>query len=92
MWLDAPCPFTMYSSSLLSLFFSLITLLSTFRKCANKAMLQEGLAWHYKDFSESAEYAKLMESAKSQKKGIFRQKNPIPPWEWRKNKKEREVK
>jgi len=57
------------------------------RKCMNKAMLQEGLAWHYKDYSKSTEYRQLMESAQSQKKGVFRQKNPIPPWEWRKQKK-----
>jgi len=57
------------------------------RKCMNKAMLQEGLAWHYKDYSKNTEYRQLMESAQSQKKGIFRQKNPIPPWEWRKQKK-----
>ena len=53
----------------------------------NKAMLQEGLAWHYKDYSKSTEYRQLMESAQSQKKGVFRQKNPIPPWECRKQKK-----
>jgi len=57
------------------------------RKCMNKAMLQEGLAWHYKDYSKSTEYRQLMESAQAQKKGIFRQKNPTPPWEWRKVKK-----
>jgi len=53
------------------------------RKCMNKAMLQEGLAWHYKDYSKNTEYRQLMELAQSQKKGIFRQKNPTPPWDWR---------
>lgn len=57
------------------------------RKCLNKALLQQGLAWHYKAFSDNKEYEKLMEQAKAHKKGIFRQKNPIPPWEWRKLKK-----
>ena len=57
------------------------------RRCMNKAMLSEGLAWHYKDYSNSAEYSQLEESARSQKKGVFRQKNPTPPWEWRKEQK-----
>ena len=56
------------------------------RRCLNKAMLSEGLAWHYKDYSTSAEYSQLEEVARSQRKGIFRQKNPTPPWEWRKEK------
>ena len=54
------------------------------RRCLNKAMLSEGLAWHYKDYSTSEEYSQLEEVARSQRKGIFRQENPTPPWEWRK--------
>jgi micrococcal nuclease len=55
--------------------------------------LSEGLAWHYKDYSTSSEYSKLEENARAQKKGLFRQKDPIPPWEWRKQqKKEKNLK
>jgi len=54
------------------------------RRLLNKAMLQEGLAWHYKDYSKNTEFRQIMESAQAQKKGIFRQKNPTPPWEYRK--------
>ena len=30
----------------------------------NKAMLSEGLAWHYKDYSTSKEYSQLEDTAK----------------------------
>ena len=46
-------------------------------------MLSEGLAWHYKGYSDSKEYSKIGENARKQRKGIFRQKNPTPPWEYR---------
>ena len=47
-------------------------------------MVSEGLAWHYKSYSDSKEFSKLEEEARQKRKGVFRQKNPTPPWEWRK--------
>ncbi len=50
----------------------------------NKALVQNGLAWHYKKHSKSSEYAQLERSARQQKVGIWSDPNAIAPWEWRK--------
>ena len=64
-----------------------------FRKSLNKALLNEGLAWHYEAYSpNNTEYKKIQALAKAQKKGIFRQKEPIPPWEWRQKQRARQKK
>jgi endonuclease YncB( thermonuclease family) len=52
----------------------------------NKELLKAGLAWHYKKYSRDAELAKLEFQARSQKRGLWAEPNPVPPWEYRKNK------
>lgn len=53
----------------------------------NEALLENGLAWHYKQFDKSKRYAELEEKAKKNKLNIWSQENPIAPWEFRKKKK-----
>lgn len=53
----------------------------------NKELVKNGLAWHFKRFSKSEEYAQLENKARSQKIGIWSEPNPIAPWDWRKPKK-----
>jgi endonuclease YncB( thermonuclease family) len=50
-------------------------------------MIQEGMAWHYASLFKSDDYAKAQEKAKSDKKGLWKDKKPVPPWEWREEKK-----
>lgn len=50
----------------------------------NKIMVKNGLAWHYKKYSKEASYAKLEIEAKKKKMGLWTERNPIAPWEWRK--------
>jgi micrococcal nuclease len=50
----------------------------------NEKLLEAGLAWHYKKYDKNPEWAKLEEQARIDKKGLWIQPNPIPPWEWRK--------
>jgi len=50
----------------------------------NKALVAEGLAWHYKQFSSDPELASAEEAAKVEKKNIWSERGPVPPWEWRK--------
>ena len=52
----------------------------------NKELLKAGLAWHYKRYSRDPELAKLEFQARAQKIGIWSEPNPVPPWEWKKNK------
>src|SRR5262249_13534065 len=49
-------------------------------------MVQEGLAWHYKDFSKDKDLAKAEREARKDKKGLWIDPNPIPPWQFRKDK------
>ena len=55
----------------------------------NKELLKAGLAWHYKQYSRDPELAKLEFQARSQKKGLWAQPNPVPPWEYRHNSRSR---
>jgi len=51
--------------------------------CINKELLKEGMAWHYKEFNNDPELAKLEEDAKAKKIGLWEQTSPIPPWDYR---------
>lgn len=53
----------------------------------NKELLKEGLAWHYKQYDKSKEFANLESQARRKKIGLWAEKNPIAPWEFRKIKK-----
>lgn len=49
----------------------------------NAEMIRAGYAWNYK-YSKDKYYIKLQEKAKAEKKGLWKDKNAIDPWEWRK--------
>ena len=54
----------------------------------NLEMVQDGLAWHYKQYSKSKELAEAEETARKAKKGLWADKEPTPPWEFRKAERE----
>lgn len=56
----------------------------------NLEMVQEGLAWHYKQYSKSKELAEAEDEARKAKKGLWADKSPEPPWEFRKKGREKE--
>nr|WP_211437083.1 thermonuclease family protein [Campylobacter curvus] len=51
----------------------------------NAQMVANGYAWAYRKFSKK--YTAQESKAKSQRLGLWRDKEPIPPWEWRKGSK-----
>lgn len=53
----------------------------------NKELVKNGLAWHFKKYSDSEEYAQLETEARNKKIGLWSEPNPIAPWDWRKPKK-----
>ncbi len=55
----------------------------------SQELLKQGLAWHYLQYSKDPLLQKLEDQAKKEKLGLWQDKNPIPPWEWRRNKKMR---
>jgi len=50
----------------------------------NKALIQAGLAWHFKQYSRDPELAKLEFKARAKKAGLWSEADPMPPWQWRK--------
>lgn len=48
----------------------------------NAQMVANGYAWAYRNFSKK--YTAQESQAKKQRLGLWRDKEPIPPWEWRK--------
>ena len=54
-----------------------------------KELVRNGLAWHFKRYSKSANYADLEIAARKKKIGLWRDKDPIAPWNWRKSKRKK---
>lgn len=48
------------------------------------AMLEAGMAWHYVKYDQSPQYAQAARAARDAGRGLWADKNPIPPWDWRK--------
>lgn len=49
----------------------------------SREMLKAGYAWHYKKYNKESELAQMEKDAKAEKKGLWKDKNPTPPWEER---------
>ena len=50
----------------------------------NLDMIKKGYAWYYPFDGENPEYKQAEQEAKEAKLGLWADKNPIAPWEWRK--------
>jgi len=50
----------------------------------NKLIVEAGYAWQYKRYSKDPAYAELEAQARNLRLGLWQDKSPIPPWEWRK--------
>ena len=53
-------------------------------KDANLEMLKAGMAWHYKKYDSNPAYAQAESEARAAKRGLWQEKNPIEPEEFRK--------
>jgi endonuclease YncB( thermonuclease family) len=53
------------------------------------ALLTMGLAWHYKKYAteqpevEREQYSFAETEARGKRVGLWRDAEPVPPWEWR---------
>ncbi len=52
----------------------------------NKAIVAEGLAWQYRQYSKDPELAALESKARSRGIGLWKDAKPVAPWEYRKKK------
>jgi endonuclease YncB( thermonuclease family) len=48
------------------------------------AMLEAGMAWQFTKYDQSKEYADGEASARDAQRGLWSDRAPVPPWEWRK--------
>ncbi|HKK49709.1 MAG TPA: thermonuclease family protein [Alkalispirochaeta sp.] len=54
------------------------------RRTLNEALVSRGLAWWYREYSrDDAELAALHAQAQAERRGVWADDSPIPPWEWR---------
>lgn len=57
----------------------------------NKELVRNGLAWHFKRYSNNSVYTELEILARKKKIGLWLDKNPVEPWNWRKFKQQNVV-
>jgi endonuclease YncB( thermonuclease family) len=50
-------------------------------------MVRKGYAWAYRYYLKDQTYILLEELAKEDRKGLWKDKNPVAPWDWRHNSK-----
>lgn len=56
-------------------------------KSVEAEMLRSGMAWVYRQYAKGRwELYAIEDAAKSAKRGLWADPNPVPPWEWRKAK------
>ena len=53
----------------------------------NYALVKNGFAWQYKQYSQNAELAAYELQARENKLGLWADPDPTPPWEYRREKK-----
>lgn len=50
----------------------------------NLLMLEQGMAWHYREYSKNVRLQKAEDDARSDKRGLWSDGSPTAPWDWRK--------
>ncbi len=55
----------------------------------NLQMVKDGLAWHFKFYDKTPEYAEAEKTAREKKLGLWADPNPVEPYQFRKSKKEK---
>lgn len=59
-------------------------------KDVSAEMLKDGMAWHFKKYDKSDEYALLENDARLKRVGLWADKKPIAPWRFRRNNRRRQ--
>jgi endonuclease YncB( thermonuclease family) len=54
----------------------------------NMEMVRDGFAWRYVQYDKPGEFTGAEAEAREHRRGLWADKDPTPPWEWRKVKRE----
>ena len=57
----------------------------------NEALVKAGFAWHYKQYSKKEAISGYEATAREKHLGLWADNNPTPPWDWRKEKRNRSM-
>ncbi len=60
-------------------------------KSLNLALVENGLAWHHTRYSDDPDFAEAEEKAREAKIGLWADPDPLPPWEWRREQREKQA-
>ena len=52
----------------------------------NRELVRAGYAWWYRRYSDDPSLGALEEQARTQRRGLWQDPDPVPPWEWRRGK------
>jgi micrococcal nuclease len=55
----------------------------------NMEMVRDGFAWRYVQYDRPREFTAAENDAREHRRGLWADKDPVPPWEWRKAKRAR---
>lgn len=55
----------------------------------NRELVRNGYAWWYRRYSDDPVLQQLEEEARRERRGLWREKNPTPPWEFRRERRQR---
>ena len=61
------------------------------KKDVNLAMLEQGMAWHYVKYDKNKRLGQAEAEAKVARRGLWQDKQPMAPWDWRKAERERKA-
>jgi endonuclease YncB( thermonuclease family) len=50
----------------------------------NAEQVRQGMAWVLRQYARNATLDSIEAEAREQKRGLWRESKPVPPWEWRK--------
>jgi endonuclease YncB( thermonuclease family) len=56
---------------------------------ANLEMIEEGMAWHYEHYDDDERLREAERGARAAQKGLWQDRNPEPPWDWRRQERAR---
>jgi len=54
----------------------------------NEEMLRSGLVWHYTEYDDNPRWAELEREARRKRVGLWSERAPVAPWEWRRAQRE----